>query len=71
MIEPLVYLNGRTVPASQAHVAIFDAGIVLGATVTEMTRTFHQRPGVSITTWTASTARSNTRAWTCVRRGPS
>src|SRR5436309_7171844 len=32
------------VPASQAHLAIFDAGIVLGATVTEMTRTFHQRP---------------------------
>jgi branched-subunit amino acid aminotransferase/4-amino-4-deoxychorismate lyase len=31
------------VPASQAHVAIYDAGIVLGATVTEMTRTFRQR----------------------------
>src|SRR5262249_31443737 len=28
----------------QAHLAIFDAGIVLGATVTDMTRTFHQRP---------------------------
>lgn len=41
--EPLVYLNGRFVPASQAHLAIFDAGIVLGATVTEMTRTFHRR----------------------------
>lgn len=27
-------------PASQAHLAIYDAGIVLGATVTEMTRTF-------------------------------
>src|SRR5947199_10015596 len=31
-------------PASQAHLAIFDAGVVLGATVTEMTRTFHRRP---------------------------
>jgi branched-chain amino acid aminotransferase len=41
--EPLVYLNGQTVPASQAHIAIFDAGIVLGATVTEQTRTFHKR----------------------------
>src|SRR4051812_1229127 len=41
--EPLVYLNGRTVPASAAHLAIYDAGVVLGATVTEMTRTFHQR----------------------------
>lgn len=44
MPEPLVYLNGRMVPASQAHLAIYDAGVVLGATVTEMTRTFHRRP---------------------------
>lgn len=44
MPEPLVYLNGRMTPASQAHLAIFDAGIVLGATVAEQTRTFHQRP---------------------------
>jgi branched-chain amino acid aminotransferase len=42
--EALVYLNGQMVPASQAHLAIFDAGVVLGATVTEMTRTFHRRP---------------------------
>jgi branched-subunit amino acid aminotransferase/4-amino-4-deoxychorismate lyase len=42
--EPLVYLNGAMVPASQAHLAIYDAGVVLGATVTEMTRTFHRRP---------------------------
>lgn len=42
--EPLVYLRGRFVPASQAHVAIYDAGIVLGATVTEMTRTFRRQP---------------------------
>ena len=44
MNEPLVYLNGRLVPASQAHLAIYDAGIVLGATVTEMTRTFRHEP---------------------------
>jgi len=43
MSEPLVYLNGQIVPASQAHIAIYDAGIVLGATVTEQTRTFHKR----------------------------
>lgn len=43
MTEPLVYLNGRLVPASQAHLAIYDAAIVLGATVTEMTRTFRHR----------------------------
>lgn len=42
--EAIVYLHGKLVPASQAHLAIFDAGIVLGATVTEMTRTFHQQP---------------------------
>ena len=44
MAEPLVFLNGSLVPASQAHLAIFDAGIVLGATVTEMTRTFRHVP---------------------------
>ncbi len=44
MNEPLVFLNNQMVPASQAHIAIYDAGIVLGATVTEQTRTFHQRP---------------------------
>ncbi|MDB5336183.1 MAG: Branched-chain amino acid aminotransferase [Planctomycetaceae bacterium] len=44
MTEPLVYLRGQLVPASQAHLAIFDAGIVLGATVTEMTRTFRHAP---------------------------
>lgn len=44
MTEPLVYLTGKLVPASQAHLAIFDAGVVLGATVTEMTRTFRHEP---------------------------
>lgn len=43
MTEPLVYLNGRMVPASQAGLAVYDAGLVLGATVTEMTRTFGRR----------------------------
>lgn len=42
--EPVVFLNGKLVPASAAHLAIFDAGVVLGATVTEMTRTFRQEP---------------------------
>jgi branched-chain amino acid aminotransferase len=44
MPEPLVYLNGQLVPASQAHIAIFDLGLVQGAAVTEMTRTFRHRP---------------------------
>jgi branched-chain amino acid aminotransferase len=43
-MEGRVYLNGQVVPASQAHVAIFDLGLVQGATVTEMTRTFRHRP---------------------------
>jgi branched-subunit amino acid aminotransferase/4-amino-4-deoxychorismate lyase len=42
--EPVVYLNGRLLPASEAHLAIYDAGIVQGATVTEQTRTFRHRP---------------------------
>lgn len=41
--EPLAYLNGQTLPVSQAHVAIFDAGVVMGATVSELTRTFRQQ----------------------------
>lgn len=44
MHESLVFLNNQIVAASQAHIAIYDAGIVLGATVTEQTRTFHKRP---------------------------
>lgn len=42
--EPLVYLKGRMIPASEAHLAIYDAGVVLGATVTEMVRTFRHQP---------------------------
>jgi branched-chain amino acid aminotransferase len=42
--EAIVYLNGRILPASEAHLAIFDAGVVMGATVTEMTRTFRRQP---------------------------
>lgn len=44
MSEPLVFLNGKLIPASQASLKIYDAGIVLGATVTEMTRTFRHQP---------------------------
>ena len=44
MNEPVVYLNDHFVPASQAHLNIYDLGIVLGATLTEMTRTFGHEP---------------------------
>ena len=43
MTEPCVYLNNAFVPASQAKLNIYDLGIVLGATVTEMTRTFRHQ----------------------------
>jgi branched-subunit amino acid aminotransferase/4-amino-4-deoxychorismate lyase len=42
--EPQVFLNGQMLPASQAHLTVYDAGVVLGATVTELVRTFHKEP---------------------------
>ena len=43
MKEPIAYLNGEHLPVSQATLPVYDSGVVLGATVTEMTRTFgHQ-----------------------------
>ncbi len=44
MAEPLAYLNGRIVPAAEAGLPVYDAGVALGAAVTEITRTFHHRP---------------------------
>src|SRR4051812_31966497 len=43
MKEPLVYLGGRLVPASQAVLPIHDAGLVWGVTVTDFCRTFRRR----------------------------
>jgi len=40
MTEPIVFLNGSFIPASQAKIAIYDFGIVMGVTFAEMTRTF-------------------------------
>jgi branched-subunit amino acid aminotransferase/4-amino-4-deoxychorismate lyase len=40
--EPHVFLNGRMLPASQAHLSVYDSGVVLGATVTELVRTFRK-----------------------------
>ncbi|MCX6623991.1 MAG: aminotransferase class IV [Acidobacteria bacterium] len=44
MMEPLVYLNGQMLPASQATLSIYDFGIILGATVTDLIRTFRGVP---------------------------
>jgi branched-subunit amino acid aminotransferase/4-amino-4-deoxychorismate lyase len=41
--EPIVYLNGEILPAAQAHLMIFDAGVVQGATVSEQARTFRHQ----------------------------
>ena len=44
MTEPIAYLNGQYVPISQAALHVFDLGIVGGASVTEMVRTFRHVP---------------------------
>lgn len=43
MPEALAYLNGRISPISQANLSIFDLGLVMGASVTEMARTFRHQ----------------------------
>jgi len=40
MPEPLAYLNGRIAPLSQCVLPIHDLGLVMGASITEMARTF-------------------------------
>ena len=44
MNEPIAYLNGEFIPQSEAKLPVYDAGVVLGATVTEMIRTFAGQP---------------------------
>lgn len=43
MSSPVAYLNGDFMPAAEAKLNIFDYGLLMGVTFTEMTRTFsHQ-----------------------------
>lgn len=44
MGEPIAYLNGEFIPASDCKLPVYDTGIVLGAAVTDFLRTFHQKP---------------------------
>ena len=44
MPDAIAYLNGQIIPALDARLPVFDAGVALGATVTEMTRTFRGEP---------------------------
>jgi len=41
MPEPIAFHNGRFVPAADLHIAVHDAGFVLGVTVAEQLRTFN------------------------------
>ena len=43
MSRPLAYLNGRFLPQEEARLPLHDAGFVLGATATDLGRTFHHR----------------------------
>ncbi len=44
MPEYMVYLNGRVMPESEAHLSIWDRGFTLGDAVFDTTRTFRHRP---------------------------
>lgn len=39
-MQPMAFLGGRMIPAAEAKIAVFDAGVVMGATVTDLARTF-------------------------------
>lgn len=43
MADPLAYHNGQFVPRSAVHLSFHDAGIVMGATVTDFCRTYAGR----------------------------
>jgi branched-subunit amino acid aminotransferase/4-amino-4-deoxychorismate lyase len=40
MNEPIAYFKGEWIPASRAALAVWDLGVVMGASISEMTRTF-------------------------------
>lgn len=44
MAETLAYLNGRLVPATECRLPVYDLGIVIGAAVTDLARTFNRAP---------------------------
>ena len=44
MSEPIAYLKGQYVPASECKLPVYDLGIVLGAAVTDFFRTFDLKP---------------------------
>lgn len=44
MSEPVVYLGGRFIPASEAKLDLHDIGVLSGVAITDMTRTFRHQP---------------------------
>ena len=44
MNAPIAWMNGSIVPYSQTAVSVWDLGVVAGATITEMVRTFRHKP---------------------------
>jgi branched-chain amino acid aminotransferase len=44
MPEPIAWINGNIVPFSQAALPVWDLGVVAGAAITELARTFRHRP---------------------------
>lgn len=44
MTVPVAWMNGNLIPYSQAAVPVWDMGVVAGASVTEMARTFGHKP---------------------------
>ena len=44
MSEPLAWINGTVQPFSQTGLPVWDLGVVAGAAVTEMARTYQHRP---------------------------
>jgi branched-chain amino acid aminotransferase len=43
MSHVIAYLNGRVLPAVDAHLSFTDGGFIFGATATDLCRTFHHR----------------------------
>lgn len=44
MPDPIAFLNGRFIPQLQCVLPMYDAGIVMGAAVTDLLRTYHGKP---------------------------
>jgi branched-chain amino acid aminotransferase len=40
----LAWINGNFIPQSKAAITLHDAGFVMGATVTDMSRSFAHKP---------------------------